>query len=183
VRERIAAAAVVGVVAIGAGIWGVVSTQTGCELQGSCDTTLVYVPALPPGVTAAPGIAGQPFQPDAGLFTDGFGATFWQSSPIEGTWMNFPGQRTYLIYPQLPDGGAMVGPFLFESVQVSADPNPYASPSNFAPSAGNITEFSGLPDGGMTGFSVTNNTCSPYYLWLQVAPEYPAPAPADAGTD
>jgi hypothetical protein len=100
--------------------------------------------------------------------------------------MWFPGNRTYVIFPQLPDGGAFTGPYTFPQVQLSPDSNPYTTPgSNFAPSAGNAAEFSGLPDGRTDAFQVTNNTCSPYFLWLQVAQERPASAsgPSDAGGD
>jgi hypothetical protein len=173
----VVAAAIVGSIASAAAAWGLVSAQTGCTLAGSCDITTVYVTAdagLPPGVIAGTDVAGQLFQAGAGV-TDEFGPTVWQSSAIDGTWMNFPGQRSYIIYPLFPDGGPIQGPFIPESVQVSADPSPYPAPSNFAPSSGNITEFSGLPDGGTTGFQVTNNTCSPYFLYLQMA------YPRDAG--
>ena len=118
-------------------------------------------------------MTAQPFQPDAGVYETG-GGTYWMSSPFEGVWMNFPGQLTYVIHPKLPDGGPFVGPYFFSELWVSADPNPYSNPgSNSAPSSGNITEVSELA-GDPTGFQVTNNTCSPYYLWMAVAQEYPA---------
>jgi hypothetical protein len=167
-RRRVTLAVALGsAIACAAGAWGVVSTQTGCELQGTCDQSWVFVPSLPPGAT--PGAAYttvQGFQPDAGVI-DGS----WISSPIDGTWMNFPGQVSYYIYPQLPDGGPFVGPYV-PTAFVSTDPNPYTNAgSNFSQSAGNIVEFSGLPDGGMTGIVVTNDTCSPYFLRLQFVQE------------
>lgn len=179
-RNRVFALTLAVSVACAGGAWGVLSTQTGCQLQGLCDAETVYVPSFPPGVTSAPYVTAQPFQPDAGVYETG-GGTYWMSSPFEGVWMNFPGQLTYVIHPKLPDGGPFVGPYFFSELWVSADPNPYSNPgSNSAPSSGNITEVSELA-GDPTGFQVTNNTCSPYYLWMAVAQEYPG-AP-DAGAD
>ena len=179
-RERSAIAGAVAVAVVGAGVaWGALASQAGCQLQGACDPDTVYVPALPAGVAAGASVSAQPFQAEAGTY-----GAVWQTSAIEGTWMELPGQRTYVISPQLPDGGPFVGPYTFPQVYLSADPNPYTFVgSNFAPSAGNPTEFSGLPDGGFDGFLVINNTCSKYFLWLQVAQEHPAtPVAADAST-
>jgi hypothetical protein len=141
------------------------------------------MPAIPPG-QAAQYVSAQPFPAEAGV-----NAGAWQSGPVNGTWMSFPGQQTFIIYPTLPDGGPFVGPYLPQDVYVSPDPNPdTTSGSNFVNAAGNIAEFSGLPDGGATGFMVFNDTCSPYYLWLSVLQQYPPDAgasstPADAGAD
>jgi hypothetical protein len=181
-RRRVAVAVALGsaiACASGAGAWGVVSTQTGCELQGKCDQSWVFVPSLPPGATrGAPYTTVQGFQPDAGVI-DGS----WRSSPLEGTWMNFPGQISYTIYPELPDGGPFVGPYLQSICYVSTDPNPGVNgASNYSPCAGNLAEFSVLPDGGTTGFVVTNDTCSPYFLWLQVVQEYPPSGGGDGGS-
>lgn len=171
--ERGAIAGAVVVAVTGAGIaWGVLASEAGCQLQGACD------PATYDG-----------FVTDTGAPTAmGFYGATWQSGPIEGTWAWFPGQRTYRIVPLLPDGGALAGPYTFPQVLLSADPRPWPTAgSNFAQSAGNTAEFSSL-DSGTIGFQVTNNTCSPYYLWLQVAPEGQAagavPAlPEDGGAD
>ncbi len=66
---------------------------------------------------------------------------------------------------------------------VSADPSPGDNAtSNFAQAAGNLVELTErLPDGGTSGFQMKNDTCSPYYVWLQVAPEYPPGADAAVG--
>ena len=165
--ERRTIAAVLSASVAGAGLaWGVVESQAGCQLQGSCDGDTVTIPSSSGSFPAGAGIYG-----DAG--------DVWQSSAIEGDWLWFPGQRTYIISPQLRDGGPLKGPYTFQA-WISADPNPYTtSGSNFAPSAGNPTEFSGvLPDGGTNGFVVMNGTCSPYYLWVQATQE----GALDAGT-
>ena len=178
-RRRIAVAvALGGAIACAAGAWAALSTQTGCQLQGSCDPSSVFVPSLPEGATLGQNTTVQGFQGGAGV-VDGN----WTSGAIEGTWMNFPGQISYYVYPELPDGAPFVGPYLYFGCMVSPDPNPLspaggAAGSNGAFCAGNLAEFMALPDGGQTGFIVTNDTCSPYYLWLEVAQEYP-----DAGTN
>ena len=138
--------------------WGGFASQAGCQLQGACD----------------------PETNDAGFVTDtnaptksGMYGSSWQSGPIEGTWASFPGGQTYNIRPQRADGTPFLGPYTFQ-VFLSLDQNPYTTGgTNFAPSAGNTAEFTGLyVDGGVnTGFQVTNNTCSKYYLWLRVDEE------------
>jgi hypothetical protein len=154
--------------------------QAGCQLQGQCDPSAVTV--------GAAGAVTQAFAPGAGIY-DGV----WESSPIDGTWMSFPQERTYTIYPKLPDGGPLVGPYILFA-NVSPDPDNYTtSGSNYAGGAGNIAEFtqSADLDGGRTDhFQVTNETCSPYYLWIQATPQYAAvvgtadaPDASDAGAD
>jgi hypothetical protein len=182
-RRGIAVAvAIGGAIACAAGAWAALSTQTGCQLQGSCDPSSVFVPSLPKGATLGQNTTVQGYQGGAGVI-DGT----WRSSAFEGTWMNFPGQISYYVYPQLPDGGPFVGPYLPGTCMVSADPNPEspdggAAGSNAAYCAGNLAELMALPDGGQTGFIVTNDTCSPYFLWLEVAQEYPD-AGANGATD
>jgi hypothetical protein len=152
------------------------ASQAGCQLQGACD----------------------PHTNDTGFVTDtnaptksGMYGSSWQSGPIEGTWASFPGGQTYTIRPKRADGTAFLGPYTFQ-VLLSADTNPYTTDgANFAPSAGNTAEFTGLyEDGGVdgkvnTGFQVTNNTCSKYYLWLRVDEETQAGASSlgDGGVD
>jgi len=165
--------------ACGAVAWGVLSTQAGCQLQGSCEAQTVYVPAIPPG-GAGQDVSSQGFGQGAGVYDTSIGRV-WQTGPIEGTWLPYPGSQTYVFYPTLPDGGPFVGPYIPTQFLVSADPDSYTNPgSNGAIAAGNLGEFSGLPDGGLTGFVLTNDTCSPYFLWLAVAQEY-ATAESDGG--
>ncbi len=183
-RGKVAAIAAGGVVVCGAALAGsTLGTQAGCTLQETCSPSTVYVTPdgrLPSGVATAPYVTGQAFQPDAGIYQTGQGL-LWQSSSQDGLWMDFPGQRSYVIYPLLPDGGPFVGPYLLNA-SVSADQNPGSNPnSNWAPSAGNITEFSNLPDGGNTGFIVTNDTCTEYFLFVTATQDYATAAPsADA---
>ena len=175
-RERGAiAGAVVAAVGCAGVAWGVLASGGGCQLQKVCDpatTNLPFLPKEPEG----PEVLPDGFPVGAGMYGD-----VWQSGPIEGHWLWFPPERTYVIKPQLSDGGAFVGPYTFPQVLLSADPNPYTNGgSNFAQSAGNTAEFAGV---SKDTFQVTNNTCSPYYLWLQVAQEYPSDGAAPVQLD
>jgi hypothetical protein len=188
VRERRAIArALVVVVGCAGATWGFVAADSGCQLQGVCDPKTVNVPSeqsLPAG---------------AGYFRTANGGVVWQTSALDGTgasgWLTFPPQITYNItLPPLPDGGAFLGPYV-PVANISADANPYVDPqNNFAPSAGNTTQVTGLyVDGGVrgdaslplvnVGVSVTNNTCTPYFLWLQLAQDTPLDADAGSGSD
>jgi len=158
-------------VACGIAVWGLAASQSACQLKGICDISTTYVPAPPSGSSGT----AQPFEDSAGMYGDA-----WQSSAIEGTWMTFPGQITYVIYPKLADGGPFTGPYE-PTANISADPDPGANAaSNYAPSAGNATQLSALPDGGLDGIQVTNNTCTPYYLWLKLEKQPPRTEPSDA---
>ncbi len=160
-EKKVAALATVSALACAGAVWGVAAMQAGCTPQGTCDPK------------DGGSVTGVSLQTSTG--------TLWQTSPIEGTWLQFDGQESYYLYPTFSDGGRMPGPYTFPEIMVSADKNPYTNPnSNFAPSAGNIAEI--LPLDG--GFQVMNNTCSQYYLWMQVAQEYgAAPGGGDSGTD
>jgi hypothetical protein len=177
-RERRAiAGAIIGSVACVGAAWGFLASQSGCQLQ-TCIPSTLYV-----GSDAG---ANQPFQTGAGVYNG-----VWQSGVIDGNpadpstgWMSFPAQITYLVHPLLPDGGLFPGPYIPTNVLVSPDPFPNSG-SNFAPSAGNIAEFSS--DVGTNGISVFNDTCSNYYLWFQLEQESPQPdaasSPLDASAD
>jgi hypothetical protein len=144
--------------------WGVIASEGGCQLQGACDPE-----TIDPGPLTDKGAPT-----GAGMYGDR-----WQSSPIEGTWAWFPGQRTYVVHPPFK------GPYTFPQIFLSADANPYSTDgSNFAASAGNTAEISDVND-DLRSFKITNNTCSPYYLWLQVAPQGQADGavPEDGGAD
>ncbi len=179
-RGKVAAIAAAGVVAGSVVATGsTVGTQAGCTLQGTCDQSTVYVPSFPSGTTGAQYITAQAFEPEAGVYEVG-GNIAWLSSPINGTWMDFPGQRSYVVYPTWPDGGPFLGPYEL-SAYVSADQNPGTiSNANWATGTGNVAEFSNLPDGGDTGFIVTNDTCTEYFLQILATQELPfAPPSAD----
>ena len=110
----------------------------------------------------------------------GTGFALWESSPFDGTWIDFPGQRTYFF--TLPAGFVAVQP---PTAWVATDLNP--NPSGGATivlGGGQLAEISNV--GGNGGFLITNGTCAEYYLYVSVLGIY-APAgptsPADAATD
>jgi len=108
----------------------------------------------------------------------GTGTATWESSPIDGTWINYPGMRTYFF--SLPPYFTPLGPPL---AYVATGPNPDdpvdAGGATYVLASGQLAEFSGYVNGG---FLVTNGTCAGYYLYVSVNGTYdPPPGPGDAG--
>lgn len=104
------------------------------------------------------------------------GLVLWESSPVEGTWIDFPGEQTY--YFGLPPNFT---PLLPPSAYVATDPAPYEQDSGGGTStiaSGQLAEFGGYGNGG---FVVTNATCAHYYLYVSVWGTVPL-AMQDAGT-
>jgi hypothetical protein len=107
------------------------------------------------------------------------GAAVWESSPIDGTWIDFPGQRTYFVAlppyfapgPGLPSAWIATGP----------TPDQVDASSTYVQGGGQLAEFGPFVNGG---FLVTNASCAYYYLYISVPGTYsppPAPAPGDGG--
>ena len=69
---------------------------------------------------------------------------------------------------------------------MSPDPQPNPN-SNFASASGNLAEVAtilGSGPGDDIGFRITNATCAPYYIWVQITRLLPdAGPPLDAGND
>jgi len=112
----------------------------------------------------------------------------WQSSPLEGPWLDFPGQRTYEII--LPDAFAQADPGTFDfSVLVSYD-NPQeldASHANFTPAAGQLVEFGNViptqvDASGKVVISALNATCVDLSVRIVVRAELTGSADAGAGS-
>ena len=137
------------------------ATTTACTTH-ACDSD--YVNTIPDG-----GSSGD-------LQMIGPGTAMWESSPFEGTWLDFPGERTYFFeFP--PYFNALQPP----ETWVATDPNPYAngnSGATLVPAAGQLTEIN---DGINGGFKVTNATCAEYYLYVSVFGTYQPPPPPAAG--
>jgi hypothetical protein len=105
---------------------------------------------------------------DLGDFVDD---TTWESIPMgPAAWLDFPGKRTWKF--RIPKWEAEGRPFVTMSGYVSAASNPdaitvCAPPDNCPPAdnwttgGGSLLEFSQSSPGR---FSVTNDTCSPFYL-------------------
>jgi hypothetical protein len=96
----------------------------------------------------------------------------WESSPIAGPWLDFPGDRTYAL--RYPQAFADPGP------EVSAYVSSYAGKpqTNFVAAGGNLVQFFGQQP---TSIGVFNPSCAAYVLRV-VARGIPAPT-ADAGDD
>jgi len=109
----------------------------------------------------------------------GDGTFFWESSPISGTWIDYPGMRTYFF--TLP---AFFVPLQPPVAYVATDPNPDAPDGgvgSYVLASGQLAELGGF---NQYGFNITNGTCAEYYLYVYVVGYFVTPPPAadDAGT-
>ena len=97
----------------------------------------------------------------------------WESGPVDSTYLDFHGGRTWLFDPSRWMGTR--APVAFQAF-LSLDPQPNsAGGTGFAEPAGNLAEF--LPAGSAFQVNVHNDTCAQYYL--RVVLTY---ADVDAGT-
>lgn len=116
-------------------------------------------------------------------------ADTWESSPVDGEWLDFSQQRVWFFDIQALGGRTpdIIIPY------VSAQEAPFADQGNFVIGAGNIAEISSATKGSV---AIKNGTCADYYLRLVVkasprAPNASTPEPvvssseagADAATD
>lgn len=108
-------------------------------------------------------------------------ADLWESSPVDGVWLEFPKQRIWIF--DLTALGNDRQPQLILPY-VSAEPDPNRSGGNGTIAAGNLAEQSGVANGQVV---IKNGTCADYYLRLVVlaAPRPPTAPPisSDAGSD
>jgi hypothetical protein len=104
-------------------------------------------------------------------------ANTWQSGPIDGAWLPFPKQRTWIF--ELRELGDRVP--AVPLAYVSAEADPLHVGGNFTVGAGNIVELSGADKGRLV---VHNGTCADYYVRVvvQSAPVAPAGGVPDAST-
>jgi hypothetical protein len=104
-------------------------------------------------------------------------ADLWESSPIDGRWLDFPKQRVYIF--ELEELGdrepQLIVPY------VSAVPDPLHDESGqFTVAGGNLAEIFGAQKGRI---GVKNGTCADYFLRVVVqAAPFPPGTGADAGT-
>jgi hypothetical protein len=142
-------------------------TTTACTTH-QCDTDFVNIDQ------STGGFVGdlQPLGP---------GTAMWESSAIDGTWIDFPGMRTYFF--SLPQYFVPIGlPLPYVATAPDAN-DPDAGPVTYVLASGQLAEFGGYVNGG---FLVTNSTCAEYYLYVSVdgyydPPPPPTPAADDAG--
>ncbi len=103
-------------------------------------------------------------------------ADTWESTPIDGPWLDFRAQRVYVF--DLHDLGVDRLPEIV-TPYVSAQKDPLHEGGNFTVAAGNLTEISGAERGKVT---LKNDTCADYFLRVVVQATPRAPA-GDAGRD
>ena len=111
----------------------------------------------------------------------GDGTFFWESSPMTGTWIDYPGMRTYFF--TLP---AYFEPLQPPAAYVGTGANPNSPDggdgSSYVPASGQLAELGGYNQfNNQYGFNITNATCAEYYLYVYVVGHFtPAPAADDA---
>jgi hypothetical protein len=120
-------------------------------------------------------------------------ANDWQTGSFDDPWIDFPGERTVVVYPNgvgTPVGtGACQGPYPNVFAYISADPNPDFDGSNFTSGSGNPAEFTvHAPNLSSDYFDpnwyvlITNASCAHYYLRVDIPCASPQPGAVDAGT-
>jgi hypothetical protein len=111
------------------------------------------------------------------------GELVWTTSSLLGTWLDFPGQRTYVI--QFPPGLAGHVPLALPLASVSSDNTtdmaPDASHLNATLGSGQLAEITNV---SATQLSILNDTCVDYGLFIRVdaiaSPMGTATLPSDA---
>ncbi len=103
-------------------------------------------------------------------------ADLWESSSIDGVWLDFPKQRAWVF--NLHDLGDRVPQVIIPYVSAQADP--VHEGGNFTIAAGNLAEISGVQSNQVI---VHNGTCADYFLRLTVeaAPRATTPSTTDSG--
>ncbi len=102
----------------------------------------------------------------------------WESSPLDGKWLPYPHQRTWVIYY----GGYMKGrkPSSID-VFLAADERPNQAGSNFTVGGGDVVKMYNVTDDSM---GLANGTCADYFVRVVVhAPRAAADAGATDATD
>jgi hypothetical protein len=90
----------------------------------------------------------------------------WMTSSVTGTWLNFPGNRTYIINFPPPFGAT---PTLLPVACVSAEVPAEAS-DNFICGAAYLAEFTGWTNQQLI---VNNASCAQYSLLIEVQADLP----------
>jgi hypothetical protein len=142
---------------------------------------LLLVVALAPAAFSSTGCTGD----DCSTSTQTWGSCMqgewvddyhWQSSPIDGPYLNYPGGATWVMDPS-----PWMGKRTPSEVRayLSFDANPFApGASGTSEAAGNLAE--GLPPDNPWEVNVFNATCAAYYL--RVVVEYPETGTPTAGS-
>lgn len=157
-----------------------------CDSQMVCIDSLGLMKTVNQAEACTPSAGGTPILGDAGpynlhvstnLSASGY-ELVWETTPLVGPWLDFPGMRTYII--QFPSGLSGHLPTSVD-VYVSSD-NPDAdaldaSHANYTTASGSLAEFTNTTE---TQLSVLNATCARYSMRMVVRAQVNA---LDAGAD
>jgi len=104
----------------------------------------------------------------------------WESSPMDGTWIDFPGMQSY--YFQFPPNFVPLElPVAYVATAANPD-DPDGGDGAYVLASGQLAEFNGY---NCCGFRINNASCAEYYLYVSVVGTFvtpPAPAADEAGT-
>jgi hypothetical protein len=174
-----------------AGAWllGAIGAPTtiGCQTH-ECDPEIVCIDVT--GLEKIVANAADCTPPDGGSFVgEGTGWTpvpnyntnvnvngntlTWATSSLSGPWLEFPGNRTYIINFPPPLGAApILPPYPLLSSDNPLDASPH---DNFISGPGYLAEFSNVTAQQLT---VNNASCAHYYLLIEVTADLSAEAGA-----
>jgi hypothetical protein len=164
---------------------GTVTTLASCQLQGVCQASFFWYDDYLAGTTSTN--IHEPLPPGSGPF-DG---VFWESGPVDGQWLDYPGERSIFLFPNLVPSatgappalqGNFPGPYANVFVQVSPNQDANATTSNWTFASGNLAEVTVVPPGPGASpeqwfIAVTNASCADYFVRVVVQGYEP-----DAGT-
>jgi hypothetical protein len=166
-------------------------TTTGCQTH-ECDPDIVCIDVT--GMEKIVPNAAACTPPDGGsLVAEGPGWTpvpnyntnvnvngntlTWTTSSLSGPWLDYPGNRTYIINFPPPFGtAAVLPPYPVLSADNPLDASPH---DNFISGLGYLGEFTNLTNQQVT---VNNASCAHYFLLIEVTAELSAEAGA-SGAD
>jgi hypothetical protein len=130
----------------------------------SCVAAAVGALMLPAATET--GCAGDDCDSDVQTFPtcggDRLDANTWESGPLDGTYLDFHGERTWIFNPSGWMGSRVPATF---NAYLSLNPQPNAEGGDgFAQPAGNLAEITAFPVDGGYQVQVLNDTCAQYYL-------------------
>jgi hypothetical protein len=170
---------------------GTLTTLTSCQLT-VCQGSFYWYDDYLEGTTSSN--IHEPLPPGSGMVD----ATDWESGPFDGQWIDYPGERTIFLFPNLVPSatgappalqGNFPGPYFNVTAYVSPNQDANAVTSNWTPASGNLAEITIVPPGPGESptqwfIAITNASCAQYYLRVTVTRAEPdAGAPEDGGSD
>jgi hypothetical protein len=151
---------------------------TACTVREQCETSFVRICGA-----GAPNCDGSA-APDSSFYYLSANEMVWESSPMMGTWLDFPGARSYeFIFPGpmqdklFNQGWELEAPVVWISTRPD---NGVDGGSTAVPSAGQLAQVTFISN---AGFDVTNGACAEYYIRIEVHVGNPGGGAADASTE